>query len=45
VFARRPRIAAALRTLLPPRVGLRRDLWVSAADAAAFSVMVGCGET
>jgi MFS family permease len=44
VFARRPRIAAALRTLLPPRAGLRRDLWVSAADAAAFSVMVGCGE-
>ncbi|MFN6192147.1 MAG: MFS transporter [Planctomycetia bacterium] len=28
-----------------PRGGLRRDLWVSTADAAAFSVMVGCGET
>jgi MFS family permease len=27
-----------------PRSGLRRDLWVSTADAAAFSVMVGCGE-
>lgn len=27
-----------------PRAGLRRDLWVSTADAAAFSVMVGCGE-
>ncbi|MFM8494964.1 MAG: MFS transporter [Planctomycetia bacterium] len=30
---------------LQPRGALRRDLWVSAADAAAFSVMVGCGET
>jgi MFS family permease len=28
-----------------PRAGLRRDLWVSTADAAAFSLMVGCGET
>lgn len=28
-----------------PRAGLRRDLWISTADAAAFSVMVGCGET
>jgi len=28
-----------------PRAGLRRDLWVSTADAAAYSVMVGCGET
>jgi MFS family permease len=28
-----------------PKAGLRRDLWVSAADAAAFSLMVGCGET
>ncbi len=28
-----------------PRAGLRRDLWVTTADAAAFSVMVGCGET
>ena len=27
-----------------PRAGLRRDLWVSTADAAAFSLMVGCGE-
>jgi len=30
---------------LPPRAGLRRDLWVTTADAAAFSLMVGCGET
>lgn len=30
---------------LQPRGALRRDLWASAADAAAFSVMVGCGET
>lgn len=28
-----------------PRAGLRRDLWVSTVDAAAFSVMIGCGET
>jgi MFS family permease len=28
-----------------PRGALRRDLWVTTADAAAFSVMVGCGET
>ncbi|MEI6255422.1 MAG: hypothetical protein WCQ77_02145, partial [Planctomycetota bacterium] len=28
-----------------PRAGLRRDLWVSTADAAAFSLMVGFGET
>lgn len=28
-----------------PRGALRRDLWASAADATAFSVMVGCGET
>lgn len=28
-----------------PRGGLRRDLWVSTVDAAAFSVMIGCGET
>jgi len=28
-----------------PRTGLRRDLWVTTADAAAFSLMVGCGET
>jgi len=28
-----------------PRGALRRDLWASVADAAAFSVMVGCGET
>jgi MFS family permease len=28
-----------------PRAGLRRDLWVTTADAAAFSLMVGCGET
>jgi hypothetical protein len=29
---------------LPPRTGLRRDLWISTADASAYSVMVGCGE-
>ncbi len=28
-----------------PRASLRRDLWVTTADAAAFSLMVGCGET
>ena len=28
-----------------PRAGLRRDLWVTTADAGAFSLMVGCGET
>lgn len=28
-----------------PRAGLRRDLWLTTADAAAFSLMVGCGET
>ena len=28
-----------------PQGGLRRDLWVSTADAATYSVMVGCGET
>lgn len=37
-------IRAALRPLLP-RGALRSDLWVTTADAAAFSVMVGCGET
>lgn len=30
---------------LLPRGALRRDLWVTTADAAAYSVMVGCGET
>ena len=30
---------------LVPKAGLRRDLWVTTADAAAFSLMVGCGET
>ena len=29
---------------LPPPSGLRRDLWISTADATAYSVMVGCGE-
>jgi MFS family permease len=38
-------VASAIRPIAPPRSGLRRDLWVSTADAAAFSVMVGCGET
>lgn len=33
-----------LQSILP-RGALRRDLWVSTADAAAYSVMVGCGET
>ena len=28
-----------------PQAGLRRDLWVTTADAAAFSLMVGFGET
>ena len=28
-----------------PRGALRRDLWITTADAAAYSVMVGCGET
>lgn len=32
------------QTILP-RGALRRDLWVTTADAAAYSVMVGCGET
>ena len=27
-----------------PRGALRRDLWITTADAAAYSVMVGCGE-
>lgn len=51
-----PPASPALRSLLPkpiraaiepllPRGALRRDLWASAADATAFSVMVGCGET
>ncbi len=30
---------------LPPRGSLHRDLTVSTIDAAAYSVMVGCGET
>lgn len=30
---------------LPPCGSLRRDLWVTTADAAAYNVMVGCGET
>ncbi len=33
-----------MRAVLP-RGALRRDLWITTADAAAFSVMVGCGET
>ncbi len=33
------------RPKFPPRGSLRRDLVVTAADAAAYSVMVGCGET
>ena len=35
----------SLPVRIPPRAGLRRDLWVTTADAAAFSLMVGCGET
>ncbi|MFM7291443.1 MAG: hypothetical protein ACKO6B_09440, partial [Planctomycetia bacterium] len=38
-----PRRSSPARFL--PRAGLRRDLWVTTADAAAFSLMVGCGET
>ena len=30
---------------LLPRAALRRDLWISVVDAAAYSVMVGSGET
>lgn len=37
-------MARALARGLPPRTGLRRDLWISTADATAYSVMVGCGE-
>jgi MFS family permease len=37
-------IRSLLHPFLPPGA-LRRDLWVSTADAVAFSVMVGCGET
>ena len=37
-------IRAALAPFLP-RGALRRDLWASVADAVAFSVMIGCGET
>jgi len=33
------------RLRLPPRGTLHRDLVVSTIDAAAYSVMVGCGET
>lgn len=40
-----PRPRPAAFPLFLPRAGLRRDLWISVADAAAFSVMVGCGET
>jgi MFS family permease len=43
VPAHPPRRSLPARFL--PRAGLRRDLWVSTADAAAFSLMVGCGET
>ena len=39
------RIVHPLLDRFVPREGLRRDLWVSTADAAAYSVMVGCGET
>ncbi|MFM8890832.1 MAG: hypothetical protein ACKOTB_04250, partial [Planctomycetia bacterium] len=35
----------ASRRRFVPRAGLRRDLWVTTADATAFSLMVGCGET
>ena len=38
-----PRRSLLARIL--PKGGLRRDLWVTTADAAAFSLMVGCGET
>ncbi len=38
----RPLLPTGLRL---PRAGLRRDLWISTADAVAYAVMVGCGET
>jgi len=41
---RPPSAAEFLARGLPPRSGLRRDLWISTADATAYSVMVGCGE-
>lgn len=41
---RRTPLAQAFARVLPPRAGLRRDLWISTADATAYSVMVGCGE-
>ena len=40
----RARVLEFLARGLPPRSGLRRDLWISTADASAYSVMVGCGE-
>lgn len=41
----RPPSRFAASPFVIPRAGLRRDLWISVADVAAFSVMVGCGET
>ena len=41
-------VSGLVRSLLHPFLPqgeLRRDLWASTADAVAFSVMVGCGET
>ena len=40
----RAKVVELLARGLPPRSGLRRDLWISTADASAYSVMVGCGE-
>lgn len=40
----RAKVVEFLARGLPPRRGLRRDLWISIADATAYSVMVGCGE-
>ena len=40
----RAKVVEFLARGLPPRTGLRRDLWISTADASAYSVMVGCGE-
>ena len=43
--SRPTRVVEFLARCMLPRAGLRRDLWISTADATAYSVMVGCGET
>lgn len=45
VFGARSRVFSLFAPSLLSRHSLRRDLLVSAIDAMAFSVMVGCGET